>query len=158
MSDWENEFYLKINRSVWPDDVRENFEEYQNIFVGWAGIVEKYMTETNNEDYNLLGLYIRHHYYDWIEDFFYATPINLSPNGEGYFVCYFIVKKDFDLDEYLSTEIIGDLIINYGYPSSIDETGTIIMTQEYMRRILKEYVNPKWFPYGRRGMAEYLME
>ena len=153
VSDRENQFYQNFDRNVWPNDVRQDINLYNNILVGWVGIVEKFMIDTSNEEYNILGLFLRHHYYDWIENFRQSTPINLSPNGEGYFIVYYLAIKDFNITE-LTEDIIGNLIINYGYPIEIDEEdGTITLTTQYMRLIGKEYVNPNFLPYGRSGLG-----
>ena len=152
VSDWENQFWQVFDRNVWPDDVRGNFESYRNTLVGWVGIIENFMVDTSHEEYNVIGYYLRHHYFNWIEDFGYSTPINLSPLGEGYFICYYLLIKDHDVNEFID-DIIGDLIINYGYPIEIDEyDGTITLTTEYMRGIGRQFVNPNWLPYGRGGL------
>jgi len=68
ISELKNQFYQNIDKSIWPDDVRVNIELYRNSNIGWVGVVEKYMTDFSNEDYNLIGFHVRHHYYDWIEE------------------------------------------------------------------------------------------
>jgi hypothetical protein len=155
VSQWENQFYQIINKNVWPDDVRENIELYKNTLVGWVGIIKKFITDENNDEYNIIGFYIKHHFFDWIEDFGMGNkPIRLSPDGEGYFVCYYYVKKDFDINE-LTKDVIGDCIINYGNPTEIDD-GVIILSTEYLRIIPKIYVDPDWIKYGRNGFGEIL--
>ena len=155
VSNLENQSYSRINKNVWPDDVRNNFENYTQTLTGWVGIVEKYMTDFSNTEYNVLGLYVKHHYYNWIEDFgLNNKPIQLSPDGEGYFICYYLFIKDFDATEMI-TNIVGDCIINYGYPIQMDDD-VIILNSEYIRFISKEYVNPNWINYGRNGFGDII--
>ncbi len=150
ISEWENQFYQAIDKSVFPDDVRENIQQHEDTLVGWVGIIEKYMTDETNEEYNVIAYYLRHHYYDWIEDFDAENrPIKLSSDGEGYFVCYYYVKKDADLNA-LTKDPIGDCLINYGYPVEIEDE-VITVSTEYLRIIPKDYVNPGWMNYGREG-------
>jgi hypothetical protein len=157
ISEWENQFYQIIDKNVWPNDVIENIDNYKNTLVGWVGIIEKFMTDESNIEYNIIGFYVKHHYFDWIEDFGIENkPIRLSSDGEGYFVCYYYAKKEADINELIK-DIVGDCIINYGRPSEIDD-GVIILTTEYLRIIPKIYVNQNWIKYGRGGFGEILKE
>ena len=152
VSQWENQFYQNIDKNIWPNDVRGNVELFKNNLVGWVGIIEKFMTDETNNNYNVIGFYVKHHYYDWIEDFGIENqPIRLSPDGEGYFICYYYVKKEIDIKE-LTKDIIGDCIINYGNPIDMDDD-VIILSTEYLRLIPKLYVNPNWIKYGRNGFG-----
>ena len=153
-SEMENKIYQEIDKSIWPDDVRKNPELYKNSKIGWVGIIEKYMTDVSSPEYNIIGFYVKHHYYDWIEDFSASNkPILLSPNGEGYFISYYIIRKEIDPED-LAADVKENLIINYGSPIEVWEDGTIILSTEYLRIIDKEYVNPNWLNYGRSGIGE----
>jgi hypothetical protein len=155
ISERENQFYQIIDKKVWPNDVVENIDNYKSILVGWVGIIEKIMIDESNTEYNIIGFYVKHHYFDWIEDFgIKDKPINLSSDGEGYFVCYYYAKKEDDINE-LTKDVVGDCIINYGNPSEIDD-GVIILTTQYLRIIPKVYVNQNWIKYGRGGFREIL--
>jgi hypothetical protein len=157
VSEWENQFYQQIDKNIWPDDVRVNIELYKNLKIGWVGIVEKYMTDFSNEEYNLIGFYVKHHYYDWIEEVGRVNkPINLSPDGEGYFICYYLFRKDVDQNEIMK-DFTDDLIINYGSPIKILEDGIIELSTDYMRIIDKEHVNSNWLNYGRNGLGEKII-
>ena len=151
-SPMEESWYVNINKSIWPNDVRENIEVHLNTLIGWVGIVEKYMTDEKNDEYNTIGFYIRHHYYNWIEDFSSENkPIKLSPDGEGYFVCYYYARKEVNINELIE-DVIGNCIIFYGYPVKIDnEDGVITLSTGYFRFISKIYVNSNWLRYGREG-------
>ena len=150
VSDMEKSWYQAIDKNLWPNDVRENIDLYRNSNIGWAGIVEKYMTDLTNPQYDILGLYVRHHYFNWIENFDHTGKrILLSPDGEGYIVAYYYFHKNFDFSGLLEN-IIGDLIIFYGHPLDL-ENDVLIMLAGYVRFISKDYVNPNWIPYGRDG-------
>ena len=153
LNDTENMYYININKEIWPDDVRKNNENYLNEFIGWVGIVEYYSVEIN-----IIQFTLRHHYYDWIEDYGYARgPILLSSNGEGIIVGRYVLRQDITEDqvnEFLN-DFIGDCVIVYGYPSEIMENGEIYIDTKYARRISKKDVDPNWRNYGRQ---EYMGE
>ena len=155
-SEWEQSLYDVADRSVWPDDVRNSFEDYSDTKVAWTGIVENFSVDESFDEYNVLWLYAKHHYYDWIEDLFYSTPILLSPSGEGHFVTYWVLNKQADLTS-LTEDLKDMLIIAYGTPFQIsdDEDKDVYISGEYVRFIDDIYVNPNWLDYGRGGLSSY---
>ena len=153
----ENEYYQRIDKSIWPDDARANIEKYKDTNTGWAGVVQRYMTDFTNPEYNLIGFYVKHHYYDWIENMRSPKPINLSRNGEGYFVCNYVFRKEIDPQEIVK-DFVGDVVINYGSPVAVADDGTIILTTDYIRIIDKNHVNPNWIDYGRGGLEERIIK
>ena len=156
-SELENQFYQIIDKNIWPDDVRKDIGKYKDSNIGWVGVVERYMTDFTNPEYNLVGFLVKHHYYDWIEDMSPQNkPINLSPRGEGYFVCYYLFRKEIDPKEIIK-DFVGDVIINYGNPVRVAEDGAIELTTGYIRIIDKEHVNPNWLDYGRGGLGERII-
>jgi len=64
ISETEKQHYRRIDKNVWPDDVRNGLEKHKSSFVGWVGIVEQYMTDFTNPEYNAIGFYAKHHYYE----------------------------------------------------------------------------------------------
>jgi len=158
LSELEKNFYQRIDKSIWPDDIRKDIEKYRNSDVGWVGVIEKYMTDFNNSEYNVIGFYVKHHFYDWIENVNpQNTLINLSSKGEGYFICYYLFKKEIDPKQIVK-DFTGDIIINYGSPIRVSEDGVIEMTNDYIRIIDKKYVNPNWMNYGRDGLGEIIIK
>lgn len=152
-SEIENSWYTHIDKTVWPYDVKNELMNYQETLIGWVGIIEKFnIVITDNNEFNIIQYYIKHHYYDWIEDFGIENkPIRLSPDGEGYIVCDFYIKKSHDPEE-ITKDITGDCLIIYGYPIKIfAEDDVIVIQAKYMRTIQKQYVNPSWLRYGRKG-------
>ena len=152
-SDRENSFYIKINKSIWPDDVRYNINNYKNELVGWVGIVEQYRIERNIENI-IVHFSLNHHYYDWIEDYGYSRgPILLSTIGEGIILGKYILSPELTDDQLneMTKDFLGECIIIYGYPNKIMENGEILLDMEYTRTIPKKYVDPNWREYGRQG-------
>jgi len=154
--DSEKTHYVKANKNIWPDDLRKNgIENYHNTFIVWVGIVDEYEIENNIIKYTM-----KHHYYDWIEDFGYKKgPFLLSPDGEGYIVGNHVLKSDIteDVINELVNDFIGDCIVLYGYPKEILNDGKIVIDTKYSRRISKKYVDPNWIApsfkkYGRDGL------
>jgi hypothetical protein len=157
ISELENRFYQNIDKNIWPDDVREDIDLYKNTLVGWVGIIERFMIDETNDEYNIISFYVKHHYYDWIENLDSENiPIRLSPDGEGYFVCNFYATKRADISD-LTEDIIGDCIINYGSPIGINNE-VIILFSNYFRMIQKIYVNSNYLPYGRNGLGGLLLD
>ncbi len=151
MSDWEQSLYDAADRSIWPDDVRNSPGDYADTIVAWTGIVESYSVDESYDEFNVLWMHAKHHYYDWIEDLFYSTPILLSPSGEGYFTTYWLVNKSADLEQ-LQAGLDNSLIITYGYPVEVEDDDSIYVTGEYVRVVSPQYVNPNWLDYGRSGL------
>jgi hypothetical protein len=147
VSEVEKEYFDHSNRSVFPDDIRNSIDKYANELIVLTGIVEKYRV-FEEEDYWVVDYLLKHHYYDWIEDFVGPEPIKLSPLGEGYFNAYWLFKKTADLDSILA-DIRGDLIIAYGVPFDLIEFDIIRLETKYIRHIPKQYVDTSWLPYGR---------
>ena len=158
INDIEKLFYMNINKNIWPDDLREKgIEIYYNEFIGWVGIVDTYSIENN-----IIHFTIKHHYYDWIEDFGYTKgPFLLSPDGEGYISGIYTLNPNITEEEKneFCKDFIGDCIIIYGFPKEILGDGIIIINTEYARRISKRYVDPNWIAlgfkkYGRNGLEK----
>jgi hypothetical protein len=157
-NDIEKMFYANINKNIWPDDLRNNgIDKYYDEFIGWVGIVEEYRIENN-----IIQFTMRHHYYDWVEDFGYSRgPILLSPDGEGYIIGDYELRSNIteaEINEFIR-ELIGDCMVLYGYPEEILDGGTIIIDTKYSRRISKRYVDPNWIApgftkYGRNGLEK----
>ncbi|MDR0313564.1 MAG: hypothetical protein LBI14_08195 [Treponema sp.] len=156
IGDVESMYYASINKNVWPDDIRNNgIENYYDEFIGWVGIVEEYRVENN-----IIHFTMKHHYYDWVEDFGYSRgPFLLSPDGEGYISGKYVLRPDMseaDIKAFVQ-DLFGDCIVLYGYPEEILDNGKIIIDTKYARRISKNYVNPSWIAlgftkYGRNGL------
>jgi len=60
------------------------------------------------------------------------------------------------MDEY-TKDLIGDCIISYGRPLSIESDETIQLESDYVRLIPKEYISI-WFEYGREGFGAELIK
>jgi hypothetical protein len=156
LGDIEKMHYIKVNKDIWPDDLRNNgIANYSDKFIGWVGIVEEYKVENN-----IIQFTIKHHYYDWVEDFGYSKgPILLSPDGEGYIIGNHVFEPDIteDVIREAFKNLVGDCIIIYGYPKEILDDGKIVIDTKYSRNIPKKYVDPSWIApgfskYGRNGL------
>jgi hypothetical protein len=137
-SEEEKQIYLNINKNIWPDDVRQDIEKYKNMLVGWVGIIEKVTVDYSNNDHYILGIHIKHYYYDWIEDFGVGyKPIKLSSEGEGYIFCNYYMKRDWDPEviRILADDILDDCAILYCSPLEIIEDGIVNVTVKYLRTI-----------------------
>ena len=152
VSEMENSWYINVDKTIWPHDVKNELQKYTETLIGWVGIIEKInIIITDNNEFNIIQYYVKHHYYDWIEDFGIGNkPIRLSPDGEGYITCDFYIKKNIDTTEF-TKDIEGDCIIIYGYPVEVYDGDVILIEVKYLRSIKKEYVNPNWLRYGRNG-------
>ena len=147
ISETEEKFFNNSNRHVFPDDIRKSIDEYVTELIVWTGIVEKHRV-FEEEDYWAVDYLLKHHYYDWIEDFVGKGPIKLSPKGEGYFTATWLFKKTADIDSILK-HVNGDLLIVYGNPFDLIEFDVIRLETKYIRHVPKQYVDTSWLPYGR---------
>jgi len=148
ITDWEKEAFLKAEREIYPNDVRDDFPKYDSARVAWPGIILG--AETSDIDTSIIIQFkIEHHYYDWIEDFsIQQEKIFLSPRGEGLFETKWHLKPGSDITKV--NESIGDMIIVYGIPKDIKDS-TIVLDAYYVRVIEKQWFSTQFFNYGRPG-------
>jgi hypothetical protein len=150
-SELEDEFYKKIDKNIWPDDVRNDINLYRNSRIAWVGVVDSFTTDFSNPEHKVIILYVKHHYYNWIEHTGSNKKlINLSPGGEGYFVCYYMLGNEIDPINFVM-EFVGEVIISYGSPIGIVDNDFIEMSTDYLRIVDKEDVNLDFLDYGRGG-------
>ena len=156
VSDWENEAFTAADRTIFPDDVRNDpaYLGEDSTPVAWAGVVQKYRIE-EHDDFNVVFFYMKHHYYDWIETFDERPPIKLSPLGEGYFLAGWRFKKDTDLSSFT---VVGELNIVYGRPAVVHDDGAVEVGAEYIRAVSPEFYTTEFFPYKRGGFGEFILE
>ena len=99
-----------------------------------------------------MGIYIKHYYYDWIEDFGVGNkPIKLSSEGEGHFYCDYYMKKNWEerVIQIVVENIIGQCAIVYGFPIAISENEIVNVTVKHLRTIDGQFVEMNWTKYGR---------
>jgi hypothetical protein len=148
ISDWEQREFDEASRDVYPDDVRENLEQYESTVVAWPGIILESTIEEREEDIEVV-LLLEHHYYDWLEDYSVQRErIFLSPRGEGLFKTSWSLKKDADLDEIREVSGPGDLAIVYGRPERI-EGDMVLVRSTYVRAIDRQWYTTEILDYGR---------
>ncbi len=147
VSELEANFFHNSKFNVYPDDVREDIDAHTDELLVWTGIVEKHLV-FEEEEYWEVDYLIKHHYYDWIEDFTGKGPIKLSPLGEGYFTARWLFKKTADIAKLLA-DVNGDLLIVYGIPCEIFDFDVIRLETKYIRHIPKQYVGIWFIPYER---------
>jgi hypothetical protein len=151
-SEEERQFYINIDKDIWPDDVRQNVDQYKDVLIGWVGIIENVAVDFNNDEYYILGINIKHYYYDWVEDFGVGNkPIKLSSEGEGYFYCNYYMKRNWEENviQILAENIIGQCAIVYGFPTGIMENGIVNVTVKHLRAIDEQFIDMNWMKYGR---------
>jgi hypothetical protein len=145
ISDWEKGEFDKADRSVYPEDVRHDFSQYQSITVAWTGTIEDVQVKETPEGPDVMYL-LNHHYYDWIEDFSPRPErILLSPRGEGQFKTTWGLKPGTQLEEFTDP---SQLLIVYGIPISL-ENEVIIIDASYVRGINKRFYTTEVMDYGR---------
>jgi hypothetical protein len=147
----EASYFDNAKRDVFPDDIRKNITAYSNQLIVLVGIVQNYRVH-EEEEYWSVEYLLKHHYYDWIEDFYQNHPINLSPLGEGYYSVFWNIKKSADINNYLS-KVEGDLLITYGFPHDVVEFKVIRLDTKYIRFVPKQYVSTSWIPYDKKWLG-----
>ena len=153
ISDWEQTEFDKARRDVYPDDVRENLEQYESTVVAWPGIILESTIEEREEDIEVTFV-LEHHYYDWLEDYsVQREKIFLSPRGEGLFKTSWLLKKDADLAEIREASGPGNLAIVYGIPERMD-ADAVVVKSTYVRAIDEQWYTTEMLDYGRSGETE----
>lgn len=83
----EQKLLSQSERTVFPSDVRGNFDRYRTTNFAWTGVILD--VQNDPDDKSLATVLIEHHYWDWIEDHSVQKAVAfLSPRGEGKFVCH----------------------------------------------------------------------
>jgi len=152
----EEEHFKKANRELYPNDVRNNLQQYQSSKIAWPGLIVE-LKSTQKEGRLETKLLVEHHYYDWVLDYSIQwEKIFLSPRGEGPFATVCVSRPDASASkEFQSYVAVGNLLILYGTPEKVEE-GIIFVTCEYPRFITKGWFRTDIFDYGRSGEPVYL--
>jgi len=147
--------WSRDNLDVYPDDVRQNPDQYNDTTVAWAGIVKSTDAREFGDGYIRLTTTFEHHYFDWEQNNNFCGPTyDLSPRGEGLFKANWIARKS-DLDaDWTTAEAYagpGKLAIVYGNPIGVDTNGVIQLRYRYLRIIDTKRYSTYEFDYGRLG-------
>lgn len=152
---WEAQFHAQAKRDVFPNDVRQHPEAYQETLVAWTGIIRQIEFVGEGQE-RRARITAEHHYFDWIEDFGTQTErFFLSPRGEGLFGVAW-GADDEESQRFLAQFAVGDLLVAYGVPSKI-KGDLVILLARNLRAI-----KPMWFrtdvlDYGRPGEPAKLL-
>ena len=149
ISDWERAEFERADRSIYPDDVRNDIAKYQSTVVAWTGIIKDVKVFQVEEGFDLYFL-LEHHYYDWIEDFgIQQERIFLSPRGEGLFTTRWEVVAETTQAEISDMTEVGKLVIAYGEPWEVGNNSIIAAEASYIRPIGREWYTTEKLDYGR---------
>ena len=145
---WEAKFFSQAQRTVFPDDVRQDPDGHSKTLVAWTGIVtaiEFFDTESSR----VASFTATHHYFDWIEDFgIQRERFFLSPRGEGVFAAAWPVDIPAD-QEFVEQFAVGDMLIAYGYPSMIRDDVIGLHPTQNLRAIKPKWYSTEILEYGR---------
>ena len=144
-SSTESRHFNNVDRSIFPSDVRKDFNAYKDAKINWIGIIrEQSFVDYNGEPF--LKLKIDQRYWDYIEDFSIQTEkIFLSPLGEGEF--YFVAGIDEeDKENYLKFAAPQNLAIIYGTVKEIKDDDITILG-DYMKFIDEQFYATNIFSY-----------
>jgi hypothetical protein len=123
----EEECLIKADKSILPDEVRNDFKSTKNKSVIWTGIVDTVIYSKPNDTVLLVDVYLQHRYYDFIEDFsIQQEKMFVSPFGEGLYVFRKAImgKQPFDkIKTDLQKSIFKEcLIFSYGIVESLHDS------------------------------------
>lgn len=153
ISDWEQTEFDRAERDVYPDDVRENPEDYESTVVAWPGTILESTIEEREDNIEAIFL-LEHHYYDWLEDFsIQREKVFLSPRGEGLFTTSCLLKKDADLAEIRDASAPENMAIVYGTPDRIEDD-VVVVKSTYIRAIDRQWYTTEILDYGRLDETE----
>jgi|GEM_PF-710127 len=134
---------------VFPDDVRANPEKYNQTVLAWTGILEK--AEWLDTDQTRAKFTIRHHYWDWIEDYSFQKAVAfMSPRGEGVFNC---IRQPSTKGAVLPKP--GSMAITYGIPLQVNnENGEITLDCKAITFADENWYRTDIWDYGRQFLLK----
>lgn len=141
-------------RSIYPGDIRQNPGAYGERFVAWVGIISRSSVSRQESDIEV-DILVRHHYFDWIEDFRIGeNTFTLSPSGEGCFRTGWYYPKDADMEYCRRISAAGNMVVVYGRPHGVlDEV--VELEAAWVRFIPGRRVRFSDFPYARDAGSRY---
>lgn len=141
----EREILTISVRKVFPDDVRANPEKYNQTVLAWTGILDK--AEWLDADQTRAKFTIKHHYWDWIEDYSVQKAVAfMSPRGEGTFNC---IRSSSAKGSVLPK--IGSMAITYGIPLQVSsENGEITLDCKTITFAAENWYRTDIWDYGRK--------
>jgi hypothetical protein len=144
-SNSERPHFYNANKSIFPSDVRKDFNAYKGAKIHWIGIIRE-RDFINHDGEVFLKLKIEQKYWDYIEDFSIQTEkIFLSPLGEGDF--YFVIRIDpRDKENYSKFAVPPNLAIIYGTVEEVKD-GDITILGDYVKFIDEQYYATNIFSY-----------
>jgi hypothetical protein len=147
-SEWERREFERADRYVYPDDVRQDPEQYPSATVAWPGVIVDSTFHEEEEGMEAV-LLLEHHYFDWIEDFG-AQPERffLSPRGEGAFKASWSLEQGAAARQLRDAARPGNLAIVYGVPNGI-EGDAVNLKSVYVRIIDQACYTTEILDYGR---------
>jgi hypothetical protein len=147
---WEEKFFAQARKDVFPNDVREAPERYKNTLVAWTGVIKKVEHFTDGSS-RVARLTADHHYFDWIENnSTQRERFYMSPRGEGPFAVIWRAETADD-EKFLAQFTGGDMLVAYGYPSSIQNNVVGLFPSENIRPIKPQWYRTDILEYGRPG-------
>jgi hypothetical protein len=116
--EWEKSMYQRIDRTVFPSDIKKDHKKFQGKFVHWLGIIKQVdIKKKSNSDTCIINVTADQKYWDYIEDYSIQDEhIFLSPKGEGLFIYNFEFPMTADNEKNLKAEVANkSLGMFYGY-------------------------------------------
>lgn len=147
----EKEVLKKADKSILPNDVKNDLLTNKNKSVVWTGIVEKVDFQTTKDNEVIVDIYLQHRFYDFIEDFsIQQEKMFVSPFGEGTYILRKKMNKKISIEQLKSEfpKIIFKecFMITYGKITE-NENEIPILEQENMRIVFPENYATNLFSY-----------
>jgi hypothetical protein len=114
----EQSMYNRIDRTVFPSDIRNRPEKFNGKFVNWLGILKQVdIKKKANSDTSIVSIKVDQKYWDYVEDYSIQDErIFLSPKGEGEFTYNFEFLMTPESEKNLKAEVGNkSLGMFYGY-------------------------------------------
>lgn len=148
ISAWESRALAKVDRSIYPKDVVNDFGRHKRSQVAFTGLIRAVRLEELPQKLRV-HFTVEHHYFDWIEDFgMQRQRILLSPRGEGTFTTTWDMKRN--ASRSIIRDSVGDMAIVYGMPAAVTN-GVVDLRAYYVRVIKRRFVTTRMLDYGRTG-------
>lgn len=136
-----------FSRTLYPADFRRDIENYEEDkvrpLVIWTGVISEVHDRPSGQTY-----VVTHKYWDWMLSTDHH-PQYVSDRGEGAFQCAF------SADEIEQTQNVGQFVIAYGIPVSVDTVSGVINMECMKTRYLRpQHFSTDTWSYGRDFVEE----
>jgi hypothetical protein len=130
VSPQETAAFTRADRSLGPGDVSRDFEALKDAELAWAGVIKAVKFKENGDNV-FVAFRVEHRHFDWS-----GKPYLLSSEGDGEFMSGQSLTKSDNIEFLRATMLPGSMLIVYGKPLRVSESGMIQLSASSIRPVL----------------------